>query len=264
MATQSLTRSEERLLFGLRRRAFREERGLFLAEGVRVAEELAASGLSIELAAVAPSLEDTPRGLELVQKLSVSVPVRRLTESEVRRLAATDSPQGVILAAAMPRAPLEQLSLPERALLLVLDGVQDPGNFGTLVRSADAFGAAAVIAMTGTVDPWNPKAVRAAAGSSFHIPVSIAETRHALDWLRDKKFSVLAADTEGQPIDNVSRSERMALVVGNEGAGVSEAVRSAATAMVAVPIRGKAESLNVAVAAGILLYLLNREMSPGT
>jgi TrmH family RNA methyltransferase len=261
MATPSLTRAEERLLFGLRRRAFRAERGLFLAEGVRVAEELAASGLSIELAAVAPSLEDTPRGLALVQELSARGPVRRIAESEVRRLAATDAPQGVILAAAIPPAGLEQLSPPARALLLVLDGVQDPGNFGTLVRSADAFGAAAVIAMTGTVDPWNPKAVRAAAGSSFHVPIAIAETRHALDWLRNQKFSVLAADTEGQPIDNVSRAERTALVVGNEGAGVSEAVRSAADAIVAVPIRGKAESLNVAVAAGILLYLLNREIA---
>jgi len=253
-----LTRAEERLLFGLRRRAYREERGLFLAEGVRVAEELVRGGLDIELAVVAPSLEDSPRGGELARQLAARTSLRRVPEGEIRRLASTDSPQGILIAAATPRASLAALELPDRALLLLLDGVQDPGNFGTLVRSADAFSAAAVMALTGTVDPWNPKAVRAAAGSSFHVPIVLAETQEAMDWLKVRKFAILAADTEGRPIEGMRRADRVALVVGNEGAGVSEVCRAAATDIVAVPITGAAESLNVGVAAGILLYLLNR------
>jgi TrmH family RNA methyltransferase len=258
MAESPLTRAEERLLFGLRRRAYREERGLFLAEGVRVAEELVRRGLPIELAVIAPSLEDTPRGGELARRLASRTSLRRVADVDIRRLAATEAPQGVLIAAAIPRASLETLELQERALLLLLDGVQDPGNFGTLVRSADAFGAAATIALTGTVDPWNPKAVRAAAGSSFHVPIALAETHQAMDWLRAQNFTILAADTEGQPIEGVAPIDRLALIVGNEGAGVSEVCRAAAHGLVSVPIAGDAESLNVGVAAGILLYLLSR------
>jgi TrmH family RNA methyltransferase len=254
-----LSRAEERLLFALRRRAVREERGLFLAEGVRVAEELVRSPLSIALAAVSASLEDTPRGGELVRRIEAVSPVRRVSDEEIRRCAATESPQGIIIAAHTPRVTLERLAPREHATVLALDGVQDPGNFGTLVRSAHAFAADFVLALTGTVDPWNPKSVRAAAGSSCHVPIVQAETHAGLTWLDHQGFAIFAADARGRPVEPLQRPARVALIVGNEGAGVSDAVRAAAAAVVAVPIRGSAESLNVGVAAGILLYLLTRE-----
>jgi len=252
--------AEERLLHGLQRRAVREERGLFLAEGVRVAEELVRAGLGFELAVVAPSLEETPRGGNLVQRLARLGEVRRAPEAEVRRLAATDAPQGIVVAAHMPRPDLESLELSAKATVLALDGVQDPGNFGTLVRSAHAFDAALVLAMTGTVDPWNPKSVRAAAGSSFHMPVVLAATTDAIVWLRSRDFAIFAADMNGEPVERAHRPDRVALAVGNEGAGVGDTVMGAADARVAVRIRGTAESLNVAVAAAILLYVLTREV----
>jgi TrmH family RNA methyltransferase len=139
---------------------------------------------------------------------------------------------------------------------LVLDAVQDPGNFGTLVRCADAFGVNLVIAMTGTVDPWNPKAVRAAAGAAFHVPIVQAKTATALDWLEAQGFAIWAADAGGEPALSLDRPSRVALVAGNEGAGISDAVTQRTGRHVAVPIRGRADSLNVAVATGILLYLL--------
>ncbi len=254
-----LTRTDEKLLMSLRRRAERERRGLFLAEGVRVMEAAIAAGLDLELAVVSTGFGSSERGAALLESLSARTTVRTTPEHVLARVAATDTPQGVVAAVRSPRTSLGGLTLPERATLLVLDAVQDPGNFGTLVRTADALGAAAVLALEGTVDPWNPKAVRAAAGSSFHLPVVCAGTAIALDWLKAERFHVLAADARGQPIDRAPSASRLALVVGNEGAGIGAAVAAAADARIAVPIRGSAESLNVGVAAGILLYLLTRE-----
>jgi TrmH family RNA methyltransferase len=138
----------------------------------------------------------------------------------------------------------------------MLDAVQDPGNFGTLVRSAEALGAAGVIALPGTVDPWNPKAVRAAVGSTFRLPVVGSSWETAAEWLRREGFGILGADAGGGPVPASVR--RAALVVGNEGAGLSAAVRAGMDGLVGIPLRGRAESLNVAAAAAILLYELTR------
>jgi len=254
-----LTRAEEKLLFALRRRPEREERGLFLAEGVRVVEALVESRVGIELAVVAEDLPETPRGAALLDGLESRAPVRTVPGHVLARVAATESPQGVVAAAHIPRASLDTVPVPERSTVLVLDAVQDPGNFGTLVRCADAFAADFVLALAGTVDAWNPKAVRAAAGSSFHVPILEAATGPGIAWLAGHGYRILAADIHGDPVAGIAAAARTALVVGNEGAGVGEAVRAAAALRVAVPIRGSAESLNVSVAAGILLYLLTRE-----
>jgi TrmH family RNA methyltransferase len=254
-----LTKAGEKLLVALRRRTERERRGLFLAEGVRVMEAAIATGLDFEMAVVTPEFAGSDRGAELLEALRARTSVRTVPESVLARVAATDTPQGVVAAVRTPRASFGSVLLPDRATLLVLDAVQDPGNFGTLVRTADALGAVAVLALDGTVDPWNPKAVRAAAGSSFHLPVVVAATGPALAWLKTERFRILAADSRGEPIERVPTAPRTALVVGNEGAGIGPAVQAAADARVAVPIRGSAESLNVGVAAGILLYLLTRE-----
>jgi TrmH family RNA methyltransferase len=140
--------------------------------------------------------------------------------------------------------------------VLVLDAVQDPGNFGALVRSAEALGAAAVVALPGTVDPWNPKSVRAAAGSSFRLPIVPLSWSEALAGFREVGFSIVGADSTGRSVREV-RGERIALVLGNEGAGLSQQVLEVVDELAAVPLRGRAESLNVAAAAAILLYELS-------
>lgn len=254
-----LTKADEKLLVALRRRAERERRGLFLAEGVRVMEAAIEAGLDLEMAVVAADFGGAGREAALLDALGARTTVRTVPGHVLARVAATDTPQGVVAAVRAPQTSLGGITLPELATVLVLDAVQDPGNFGTLVRTADALGAAAVLALEGTVDPWNPKAVRAAAGSSFHLPVVSTGTTAALEWLMAERFHVLAADARGQSIERAPSAPRLALVVGNEGAGIGPAVAAAAAARVAVPIRGSAESLNVGVAAGILLYLLTRE-----
>jgi len=253
----SLPPALERLVFALHRRAVREERGLFLAEGVRVVEELARSDLAIEFAVLGESAGGNEREASLLRRLTDRTTVHRVPDGEIRRLAGTDSPQGVLAVAAIPPTSLETAA--PGGLVLGLDGVQDPGNFGTLVRSAHAFGSDLVLAMTGTVDPWNPKAVRSAAGASFHVNIVPAATETAVQWLRASGYAIFAADARGTPVDTIAVPDRVALVVGNEGAGVGSTVHTAADERVAVPIRESAESLNVAVAAGILLYALTRE-----
>lgn len=251
-------RADTRLIRGLHRRKVRESEGLFLAEGVRVAEELLASPVVPRLAIVSPTLEDTTRGAALSRKVAAACPVERVTDAELRGLAATEAPQGVLVVAETPHYDLPVLPSAAPAAVLALDAVQDPGNFGTLVRTAHAFGAAWVAMLPGTVDAWNPKAVRAAAGSSFRLPLVALELSGLRQWCSEQAFLLYGAAVVGFSVESCVLAQRSVLVVGNEGTGLSPGVERAADALLAVPLRGAAESLNVAVAAGILLYLLTR------
>ncbi|HEX5724921.1 MAG TPA: RNA methyltransferase [Longimicrobiaceae bacterium] len=254
-----LTRREERLLRSLHERRHREAEGLFLAEGVRAVEDLLASPLAVRVAAAASSLADTPRGRALRQAVErAGVPLREVDERELRALAGTETPQGIVAAAEIPRHRLDALAgAPAPAAVLVLDAVQDPGNLGTLARTAEALGAAGLVALPGTVDPWNPKAVRAAMGATFRLPVVAAGWDEAAPWLAEHGYAVVAAVAGAPPLPRPP-PPRAALVLGNEGAGVSPETRAHAKLEAGVPLRGRAESLNVAAAGAILLHeLLN-------
>lgn len=252
-----LSSAEEKLVHALRRRKERERRGLFLAEGVRIAEELLDAGIRPDLVIVSPGLLETERGRALRADERLGA-VREVPDTLLSRIAPTDTPQGILLVARVPTAPDALLEREGSSLILVLDGVQDPGNLGTLIRAADAFDAAAIVCLPGTVDAWNPKTVRAAAGSVFRVPIlsmadDAAARLHAAGW------RILVADANGRPVEARDAGGRTALVVGNEGAGVGAGWVDAADAVVAVPTPGPVESLNVAVATGILLYALQPE-----
>lgn len=254
-----LSRREERLLRSLRQRKTREAEGLFLAEGVRAVEDLAASPLPIHLAVAASTVGDTERGRALLDLLAAhGVPVRETGERELAALADTETPQGILAVAEIPRRGVDDLAVDTvPVVIVVLDAVQDPGNFGTLARTAEALGAAGVVALPGTVDPWNPKSVRAAMGASFRLPIVPAGWDALASWLRERGFTTLAAAAGGDPLPD-PRPARAALVLGNEGAGVSAETRARADRVVGIPIRGRAESLNVAAAGAILMYELLR------
>jgi TrmH family RNA methyltransferase len=226
---------------------------------VRVVEDLVSSPVRTRWVATSPSLEDTARGRSLADEIDRRGITRRAVDDrQLRELAATDTPQGVVAVADIPAADSDSVLMPPgRALVLVLDAVQDPGNFGALVRSAEALGAKAVVALPGTVDPWNPKSVRAAAGSSFRLPILTMGWEAAVDALRGGAYRIVGADSRGRSVREVE-GERIALVLGNEGAGLSQQVRDLADDLAAVPLRGRAESLNVAAAAAILLYELSK------
>ncbi len=257
-----LSRAESRRIRGLARRRNREREGLFVVEGVRAVEEVLDGGLGIRLAVLSSSLADTARGERLADRLEArleAADVRRAGDGALKELGATVTTQGVLVVAEIPDAVLDAVVPAARSLALVLDGVQDPGNLGTLARSAAGFGCDVVACMPGTVDPWNPKAVRASAGALFRLPV-VQPTWEAMDaWRAGRDYGLLGADVAGQPVDRAPRPDRIALVVGNEGAGLSPEARDRCDALVAVPMQGGTESLNVAVAGGILLYELTRE-----
>lgn len=254
-----LSRREERLLRSLRQRKTREAEGLFLAEGVRAVEDLAASALPVRFAVAASTLGDSARGRSLLDLLAArGVAVHETTERELAALADTETPQGILAVARIPLAGLDDLRVSaEPAVILVLDAVQDPGNLGTLARTAEALGAAGLVALPGTVDAWNPKTVRAAMGSTFRLPVVPADWETLSAWLSSRGFTTLAAAAGGEPLPD-PRPSRAALVLGNEGAGISDDTRARADRVVGIPLRGRAESLNVAAAGAILLYELLR------
>lgn len=253
-----LSSSESKLVSGLHRRKVRETEGLFLAEGVRVGEELARSHVDLRLAVVATSLGDSERGAQLQAHLAGRCEVRTVEDHELKRLAATDQPQGVLVVARIPEHHIESVAVAERSDLLIADAVQDPGNLGTLIRIADAFAAAALITLPGTVDLWNPKVVRSSAGSSFHLPLLAAQHDELAGWLAAHGFDVVGAAAAGRAAEQESYGPRVALIVGNEGAGMSAQARALARRSVSVAMPGHAESLNVAVASGILMYILSR------
>ncbi|CAG0952173.1 23S rRNA (adenosine(1067)-2'-O)-methyltransferase [Gammaproteobacteria bacterium] len=240
----------------LRRRKAREREGLFAAEGVRVVEELLRSPLAITGLLVAPKLIDSPRGVALVLAARErGIDVVDVDEKEFRSAAETDAPQGVLAIAQVPAHSLATVRVTDVLRLLVLDAVQDPGNVGTIIRTAAALGADATIALPGTVDVWNAKVVRSAMGAHFHHPAFHASWEETSGFLARADVPLWAADSGGEPLP-ASKPLRLAIAVGNEGSGLTAPVRMSATRIVSLPIAPIVESLNVAVAAGILLYEL--------
>jgi len=232
---------------------------MFVAEGVRSVEELLRSGLNIRGALVAPQLTDAPRGANLRRQLEQSkVEVAEVSEKDFRSAAETDSPQGVLAIADVPSRSLDTLQLPAMCRLLLLDGVQDPGNVGTILRTAAALGANVTVALPGTVDLWNPKVIRSSMGAQFHHQALHAGVDETLEFLKRESVELWATDVAGSPLDGKAAPPKLAVAVGNEGAGISSSIRAKSQRTISLPISGDVESLNVAVAAGILLYELRR------
>ena len=242
---------------GLGRRKAREKHSLFLAEGVRSVEELLRSPLTVRGALVAPQLADAPRGQALRKTLDESgVEVTEVSEKDFRSAAETESPQGVIAIGEVPVRSLDTLDVTGVCRLIVLDGVQDPGNAGTIVRTAAALGATATIALPGTVDLWNPKVIRSSMGAQFQHPAFHAGIDDLLSFLERKQIDLWATEAGGSPLEAGDAPPRIAIAVGNEGSGLSSAIRAKAKRTVSLPIARNVESLNVAVATGIILYEL--------
>jgi TrmH family RNA methyltransferase len=241
----------------LGRRKAREKHSLFVAEGVRSVEELLRSGLKVRGALVAPQLASAPRGQALRKSLDDSgVEVAETSEKDFRSAAETESPQGVIAIGEIPTRSLDTLQMPPVCRILLLDGVQDPGNVGTILRTAAALGATATIALPGTVDLWNPKVIRSSMGAQFGHVAFHADAPATLAFLDKNKIELWAADAGGAAITRSDAPPRLAIAFGNEGAGLSLEIRANALKTVSLPISASVESLNVAVAAGIILYEL--------
>ena len=256
--TEILTSARNPLLREVRRALDRGDLtsdGYCVAESFHLLEEAIRSDVPVKavLAAVSvrSAVERHVRGLR-------NFPVTVVQDDVFREISSTESSQGVITLAKPPAWHLDQV-FRGRTLLVVLDGVQDPGNAGTILRTAEAFGATGMLFLKGSVSPYNPKVLRASAGSVFRLPLAAAMdpllTQAALEQHRLDIYAACATAKTSLTEANLAR--RMAIVVGSEAHGVSERMRNIATEL-RIPTTG-VESLNAAMAAGILLYEASRQ-----
>ncbi len=248
----------------LTKRALRQRARAFLAEGPQAVSEAFYSRAPVSELFV--TAEARARHADLVAAMAdAGIPVHPVSGEVMAELAQTITPQGLLAVCGFVDVPLDQaLSGPDGpsgppALVAVLASVRDPGNAGTVLRAADAAGAQAVLFSDASVDPYNGKAVRASAGSLFHVPlVAGVRLEQAAGALRAAGLRILAADARGgRTLDDLSPAELAAptaWVFGNEAWGMPEAVLALADESVAVPIYGRAESLNLATAAAVCLY----------
>jgi TrmH family RNA methyltransferase len=228
--------------------------GFAVAEGFHLLEEAIKSNIEIGAVIVAQTvrsaIESHVNGLK--------IRIAAVRDADFAALASTEAPQGVIALVRPPSRTLDQL-LRGRAMIAVLDGIQDPGNAGAILRAAEAFGATGVAFLKGSVSPYNPKCMRASAGSVFRLPIAAALDESLLLAALEKKRAVLFAAMPRAKILACDANFRnnCAIVIGSEGRGVSDALAAHAKPL-RIPTSG-VESLNAAVAAGILFYEARRQ-----
>jgi TrmH family RNA methyltransferase len=224
---------------------------MFVAEGPRVVADLLRTEIPVHLALYTTASAGDPAVAAVLEQLrSSDIPIEEMPASEFDEFSGTVTPQGILAMADIPTWSLADVTRPR---LAVLDAVQDPGNVGTLIRAAEALGAGGVALLPGTADPWSAKTVRAATGSSFRLPVMELTLPELKAWCDTQGASLLASAAGGEPAERGSTPAAVALVLGNEGAGVSESVLDAADGVVGIPLLGSTDSLNVAMAGAILM-----------
>ncbi|MBQ7479024.1 MAG: RNA methyltransferase [Selenomonadaceae bacterium] len=254
---ESAGNGKVKLAASLRQRKHREKTGLFLAEGVRLCEMAAASGWKISFGLYTPSVAGENRAGDLLGRLKeIGCLLYEVPENIFAKASSTESPQGILLVVEQKGISLGNLILPKNPFLMVMDGRQDPGNAGTMIRLADAAGMDGVILLKGSVDVFSDKTVRATMGSVFHLPIcSNTDGKEFMDFVREKGIRLYAATLDGRAkvCYEADLSGSIALVFGNEANGVSSDILRMAEGMY-IPMFGKAESLNVATAASALVY----------
>lgn len=226
----------------LHKKKYREQAGSFLVEGLHLVEEAWNSDWQVEAIIIQ---EDFTSHLEIPTEI-----ITLVSENVMQYLSNTKTPQGIIAIVKMQEPVLQK-----KNRYVLLDAIQDPGNLGTIIRTADAAGFDAVVLGDGTVDVFNDKVIRASQGSIFHLPILQKELIDYTKTLQAEGVHVWASTLEkAAPIGTVSIPDKVALIVGNEGNGIASELLEQADQRVHIPIYGQAESLNVSVATGIMLY----------
>jgi RNA methyltransferase, TrmH family len=265
--TESIIRSRTNPL--VKRLRGLKERGtgsdLALLEGFTLVAEGLGAGLRFVEAAVTPAAEETTRGRDLVHQLSLRrVPVRRVAPAVLESLSEAETSQGLVALARRPAFD-EDAMYAATPLVIVAAGLQNPGNVGAVLRAAEAAGATGAYLTRGTADPFSWKALRGAMGSAFRVPhVRGLDAGDALERLRRRGVTVLAAAAaEGDRYDAVDLRRPVAFLLGPEASGLDAALAAQADGRITIPMAGHAESLNVAVAAGVLLFEAARQRAAG-
>jgi TrmH family RNA methyltransferase len=258
-----LSKAKLKELGKLKAKKERTAQGKFLIEGLRLCEEAAASSWSIELALFTRSFGEKAREKTLLKRLhSSGVESIVVKSQDLARLSDTVTAQGIICLVKAKQPSLDDLWIKDRLsasksqVVLALEGISDPGNVGTLIRTADAFGVAAVLLSLDAVELYNPKVIRSTMGSVFHLPIfDEINLERVIPQMKKTNFLILGTHvTQGKGARQVRPSRRTCLLIGSEAKGLSRRLIGLSDELIHIPSPGKAESLNVAVAGGILLY----------
>lgn len=228
----------------LHQRKHREQLQQFLVEGYHLVEEALKSDWEVEHIV----MTDQAKKLEGITKEKVML----VNQAVFNHLSQTESPQEIM--AVIKKKKFQKIT---GKRLLLIDRIQDPGNLGTIIRTAVAAGYDAIVLGKGTVDPFNDKVLRATQGAVFHLPLIKKDLRPMIDRLKKDSYTIVASCLEGaKNVETIKKPDKFALVLGNEGSGISPEILSESDIKVKIPIYGEVESLNVSVAAGILMYQL--------
>ncbi len=252
----SLSNPKVKSAITLRESRGRRRSGLFLIDGRREIERALDGGIrlvSLFIDAERRTRRGNPEPLEeLVLNGTTILPV---STTVFEKIAYGERNEGVVAVAEIPERSLETLVLSKVPLLGVIEGLEKPGNVGAIFRAADGAGIDALILADPNGDPFHPHAVRASSGTVFHLPCAVAGARNAIDWLTDRKVCIAAARCDGAvPYTEYDFSQPTAIVLGTEAEGLSDAWKGSGVQPISLPMRGIADSLNVATAAAILFY----------
>jgi TrmH family RNA methyltransferase len=238
-----VTKSELKYIQSLSDKKVRLETGCFIAEGVKLVGEMIATGYPLKALYALDSWESPDPSIE----------VTRIEAFELEKMSMLQTPNQVLAVAMMPQKK-EVLNL-GGPLTIVLDGIQDPGNMGTIIRTADWFGITQIVASEDTVDVYNPKVIGATMGSFMRVSVTY---KNLADWMPTVKLPVYGALLEGENVFTIKTPQKGLLVIGSEGKGIRENIIDFVTHPVTIPKSGGAESLNAGIAAGIIVAQLTR------
>lgn len=258
---ESRDNSMFRNIAALRQTRRSRESGLVFLEGSRLCSDALQSSAFAVQALFSDSGRQSPAVCAVLDGLSEKTEVISLTDRLFNQLCDTENPQGIALVCKSPLIDQPQAGPAQDGLYLVAEGIQDPGNLGAMIRTADAFAFDGVIVTDGTVYPYNDKVLRAAMGSCFHVPLlTLPDARAVAEWLAGSggEIALLAANLDGDPDLPKDLPLPAALIIGNEGRGLTDDAIALSTHRIAIPMPGKAESLNASAAAAILCHAMMR------
>ena len=228
----------------------------FIVEGPHLIEMALTSGHKINTVFFTDSFRAKKDGQKILREIGKKADeIFEVTEQIMNKLADTETPQGIIATASYAEKNLEEIRFKSVPLIVAVDGVQEPGNLGAIIRTSDAAGADAVVILKGTCDVFMQKTIRATAGSIFNIPIIYTGTDKFLKWLKSNGIMLIATALDsGKSIFDAGLKKPIAFVFGNEAHGVSSEIKRKADLILKIPIYGKAESLNVSASAAVCLY----------
>lgn len=240
----------------LYRKKERKNRGLFVVEGIKIIEEIIDRDYPFKNIVYTASILENKEGKELISKIENIKNLVCVPENIFKEIADTENPQGILGVANIQINKIDELNINKTKLLLYLDRVQDPGNMGTIIRTADAFNIDGIIISDGCVDPYNPKVARATMGSIFRVPLYFVDDGIAeIEKLKNNGINVYSSSLIGSiDIDKIDFKTKSMVVIGNESNGVRRRIYDLSDKLIKIPMPGRSESLNAGVAASIIMY----------